>query len=134
LVHEAYLRLAGSNNEVWESPGHFFGAAAEAMRRILVDNARRKRALAAGGNRLRVHLDDIELTGPTAEQDVLALEEALGELERHDHQAAALVKLRFFAGLSHTQAAEALGISRRAADRIWKIARAWLQARLTDSR
>jgi DNA-directed RNA polymerase specialized sigma24 family protein len=103
------------------------------MRRILVDNARRKRALAAGGNRLRVHLDDIELTGPTAEQDVLALEEALSELQRHDHQAASPVKLRFFAGLSHTQAAEALGISRRAADRIRKIARAWLQARLTDS-
>jgi RNA polymerase sigma factor (TIGR02999 family) len=132
LVHEAYARLAASRDQVWENRGHFFAAAAEAMRRILVDNARRKRSARAGGDCQRLDLDCVELPSEAADHDLLDLEEALTELERHDREAATLVKLRFFAGLTHADAAEALGISRGSADRLWKIARAWLQARLSE--
>src|SRR5215467_4267138 len=112
LVHEAYLRLVGTDKaQPWESRGHFFAAAAEAMRRILIDNARRKRADKHGGGRLRVELlQDLATVGPRSD-DLLALDEALTRLEHHDPDAARLVKLRYFAGLSHQEAAEALGIS-----------------------
>jgi RNA polymerase sigma factor (TIGR02999 family) len=127
LVHEAYLRLVDTEKaQHWNSRGHFFAAAAEAMRRILVDQARRKQADKHGGGRLRVDLPE-DLAAPEARSDdLVALDEALSRLERHDPDAARLVKLRYFAGLSHQEAAEALGISRGAADRLWALGRAWL--------
>ncbi len=127
LVHEVYVRLVDVDKpQHWNSRGHFFAAAAEAMRRILVEQARRKQADRHGGGRLRVDLPD-DLAAPEARSDdLVALDEALSRLERHDPDAAGLVKLRFFAGLSHQDAAEALGISRGAADRLWALARAWL--------
>lgn len=127
LVHDAYLRLVDVERaQQWNSRGHFFAAAAEAMRRILVDNARRKQADRHGGSRLRVDLPE-DLAGPEARaDDLVAMDEALTRLEGHDLDAARLVKLRYFAGLSHQEAAEALGISRGAADRLWALARAWL--------
>jgi RNA polymerase sigma factor (TIGR02999 family) len=134
LVHEAYLRLVGESDDLrWEGRGHFFGAAAEAMRRILIDSARRKAATKRGGSARRVSIDDVALVGDEPDDNLLALDEALAELEKHDAQAAQLVKLRYFAGLTHQQAAEALGIGRRAADRLWALARAWLHQRLQDS-
>jgi RNA polymerase sigma factor (TIGR02999 family) len=132
LVHEAYLRLVDVERvQRWDSRGHFFAAAAEAMRRILVDQARRKLAGKHGGGRLRVDLAP-ELAATAAPgDDLVALDEALGRLERHDPDAARLVKLRYFAGLSHQEAAEALGISRGAADRLWALGRAWLFRQLS---
>jgi RNA polymerase sigma factor (TIGR02999 family) len=132
LVHEAYLRLVDVEKaQHWNSRGHFFAAAAEAMRRILIDQARRKQADKHGGGRLRVDLPE-DLAAPEARpDDLLALDEALGQLERHDPEAARLVKLRYFAGLSHQEAAEVLGISRGAADRLWALGRAWLYRQLS---
>ena len=132
LVHEAYLRLAGDETgRPWNSRGHFFAAAAEAMRRILVDHARRKQAEKHGGDRVRVELpgDVAAPVGPS--HDLLALDDALDVLGRHDPDAARLVTLRYFAGLSHQDAADAMGISRGTADRLWALARAWLYRRLT---
>lgn len=127
LVHEAYLRLVDTEKDQhWNSRGHFFAAAAEAMRRILVEQARRKQADKHGGGRLRVGLPE-DLADPETEgDDLVALDEALSKLEGHDPDAARLVKLRYFAGLSHQDAADALGISRGAADRLWALGRAWL--------
>jgi RNA polymerase sigma factor (TIGR02999 family) len=132
LVHEAFVRLVDSDQaQHWNSRGHFFAAAAQAMRRILVDQARRKQADKHGGGRLRVDLP-ADLAAPEARSDdLLALDEALSRLERHDPDAARLVQLRYFAGLSHQEAAEALGISRGAADRLWALARAWLFRQLS---
>jgi RNA polymerase sigma factor (TIGR02999 family) len=131
LVHEAYLRLVGSDDPGWNSRGHFFAAAAEAMRRILVEQARRKHSEKHGGGRLRVDLPE-DLAAPDAPSvDLVALDEALCRLERHDADAAALVKMRYFAGLSHQDAAEALGISRGAADRLWALGRTWLFRQLS---
>jgi RNA polymerase sigma factor (TIGR02999 family) len=132
LVHEAYLRLVdGDEARPWNSQGHFFAAAAEAMRRILIEQARRKHADKHGGGRTRVAMPE-ELPGPeSGSADLVALDEALTLLERHDPDAARLVKLRYFAGLSHQEAAEALGISRGAADRLWVLARTWLFRRLS---
>jgi RNA polymerase sigma factor (TIGR02999 family) len=130
LVHEAYLRLVGDDEPRWHSRGHFFVAAAEAMRRILVDQARRRTAQKRGGGVRRVPWDDQLAVADPPDDDLLALDEALGELEQHDAQAAELVKLRYFSGLSHQQAAEALGITRRVADRLWAVAKAWLYQRL----
>jgi RNA polymerase sigma factor (TIGR02999 family) len=134
LVHEAYLRLVGPGDEPhWDSRGHFFAAAAEAMRRILVERARRKATRKRGANIQRLDLDQIEVAADERSQELLLLDGALQELERHDAQAAQLVKLRFFAGLTHQQAAKALGISRRAADRVWTLARAWLYQQIGGS-
>ena len=132
LVHDAYLRLVeGEVARRWNSRGHFFAAAAEAMRRILVDQARHKQADKHGGGRARVDLPD-DLAAPGARtDDLVALDEALTRLERHDPDAARLVKLRHFAGLSHQEAADALGISRGAADRLWALGRAWLFRQLS---
>ena len=127
LVHEAYLRLVGDEPRTqWEHRGHFFAVAAEAMRRILVENARRKRRLRHGGEYQRVELAeaDVVITGPA--DDVLALDEALQQFEHDQPRKAALVKLRYFAGLSEDDAAAALGISRATASRWWAFARAWL--------
>ena len=135
LVHEAYLRLVASPGQEsgkpdWDSRGHFFAAAAEAMRRILVDNARRKRGEKRGQGRARVHLDLDELASPERSDDLIALDEALEHLARTDPQTAELVKMRFFAGMSIKQAAEHLGISPRTADFRWAYARAWLFERI----
>jgi RNA polymerase sigma factor (TIGR02999 family) len=127
LVHEAYLRLVDVEQaQHWNSRGHFFAAAAEAMRRILVENARRKGTLKRGGRRAREALDEGNLVAPQVSDELLALDEALSQLAGTDPQAAELVKLRYFAGLTVKQAAEALGISPRAADFLWAFARAWL--------
>src|SRR5262245_35744161 len=131
LVHEAYLRLVDQDTAPrWESRGHFFAAAAEAMRRIVLDHARDKRRLKRGGGGQRVEIDLDEIPGEAPEVDVLALDEALEQLEREDPVCANLVKLRFFAGLGQGEAAEAPGLSRRTADRHWAFARAWLYDRL----
>ena len=132
LVHEAYLRLVGDGQPAdWEGRGHFFAAAAEAMRRILIDRAGRKATTKRGGGLRRIDIEQVSTADDGREPELLALDEALTELERHDPQAARLVKLRYFAGLSHQQAAQALGVSRRAADRLWSLARAWLYQRLS---
>ena len=127
LVHEAYLRLVdGAPARPWNSRGHFFAAAAEAMRQILVERFRHKRSLKAGGDRRRQELPDIEVAaGPDI--DLLALNEALEKLERQDKRRAELVKLRFFAGLTIAAAAQALGISESTADNDWAYARSWLR-------
>jgi RNA polymerase sigma factor (TIGR02999 family) len=127
LVHEAYIRLVNVEKaQYWNSRAHFYAAAAEAMRRILVERARSHQRHKRGGGAQRQELDDQLLVAEDRVHELLAVHEALDELERHDPQAAALVKLRFFAGFEHQQAAEMLGISRRAADRLWLVARTWL--------
>ena len=127
LVHEAYLRLVdGEAVPRWESRGHFFAAAAEAMRRILVENARRKRAQKHGGQLVRQDLDDVDIAAPAPSEDLLALDEALAKLEANDPIKAQLVKLRYFAGLSEEDAARAIGVSRATVQRHWRYAKAWL--------
>lgn len=127
LVHEAYLRLVGGDAEPhWNGRGHFFAAAAQAMRHILVDNARRKRREKYGGDRQRVPLDDAMPAPPEAPDDLLALDEALTRLAAEDPEAAELVQLRYFAGLSVEDAAESIGMARATAYRHWTFARAWL--------
>jgi RNA polymerase sigma factor (TIGR02999 family) len=127
LVHEAYLRLVEGDKALhWNSRGHFFAAAAEAMRRILVDRARRKRRRKRGGGLNRQDLDALEIAIPDGPEDLVALDDALNKLAATDRTAAALVHLRFFAGLPIPEAAEILGIAPRTADRLWAYARAWL--------
>jgi RNA polymerase sigma factor (TIGR02999 family) len=127
LVHEAYVRLVeGGESIQWDTRGHFFAAAAEAMRRILVEQARRKRRRKRGGDRVKQDLDELDLKAPEVPDDLLALDEALALLAATNSSAAEVVKLRYFAGLTVPQAAEALGISPRKADFLWAYARAWL--------
>jgi RNA polymerase sigma factor (TIGR02999 family) len=129
LVHEAYLRLVGDGPEPdWDGRGHFFGAAAEAMRRILVDTARRKQTRKAGGDRARLDLDGLEPAAADESDDrLLALDAALRQLESDDPRKATLVKLRFFAGFTAEQAATALGVSLSTAEKDWAYARSWLR-------
>src|SRR5580693_2945571 len=128
LVHEAYLRLVDQNKALqWNSRGHFFAAAAEAMRRILIERARHKNSQKAGGQHERAELVDIEAPADPAFNDILALHEALAKLEQKDRRKAELVKLRFFAGLTNEEASQALGISPSTADNDWAYARAWLR-------
>jgi len=135
LVHEAYLRLVASEASGWDGRRHFFRAAAEAMRHILIDRARRKRRPKHGGHLQRTSLEGIEIPGALPDEEILALDESLGRLDQVAPAAATLVKLRFFAGLTQGQSAEALGVSRRTADRLWAYARPWLYRDLqTDSR
>ena len=128
LVHEAYVRLVGGEQpHGWNGRGHFFAAAAEAMRRILVETARRKGRVRHGGGRTRIDLDQVAAVDDDGgADDLLVLDEALGRLEADQPEVAAVVKLRYFAGMTAGQAAEALGLSRRTADRHWAFARAWL--------
>ncbi len=131
LVHEAYLRLVGTEGQSWKGRTHFFGAAAEAMRRILIENARRKGRLKRGAGRRRVDLDEVRMDVEDPSTDILALDEALAKLEATDKVKADLVKLRYFAGLTVEQAADVLGISERTAKRYWAYARAWLYDEIT---
>jgi RNA polymerase sigma factor (TIGR02999 family) len=126
LVHEAYLRLVGQQDARWQGRRHFFGAAAEAMRRILVENARRKKRLKHGGQWERVDLQDIEIAAPMPDEDLLAMNDALDRLAVIDSRGAELVKLCFFVGLTQEEAAQELGVSISTVERIWAFARAWL--------
>jgi RNA polymerase sigma factor (TIGR02999 family) len=131
LVHEAYLRLVDVQQvQHWNSRGHFFAAAAEAMRRILVEQARHKKSAKSGGKAQRVELHEEQLIAPERNLDLLALDEALNKLEAQDRRKADLVKLRFFAGLTMREAADALGIAESTADADWAYAKAWLRVEL----
>jgi RNA polymerase sigma factor (TIGR02999 family) len=132
LVHEAYLRLMGDQPSGWNSRGHFFSAAAEAMRRILIERARKKASCKHGGGLERVDLDQVDLAMDTDDELLLLLDEALEEFGGKDPTAAELIKLRFFAGLTNHQAAELLGLSERTAKRCWAYARAWLYQRIQN--
>jgi RNA polymerase sigma factor (TIGR02999 family) len=126
LVHEAWLRLVGNQKQQWNGRAHFFGAAAEAMRRILVENGRRKRAVRHGGGQAKLDIQEIELAAPAQDDDVLAVNDALEKLAARDSKKAELVKLRYFVGLTTEEAAQVLGISVPTADRWWNFSRAWL--------
>ena len=134
LVHEAYLRLVDVDQiQRWDSRGHFFAAAAEAMRRILIENARRKQSSKHGGHLQRVDLEDGLTVNPQSADILLALDEALEQLAQEDPKKAELVNLRCFAGLSHQEAARALGLSRATADRYWAYAKTWLYCRIYEA-
>lgn len=126
LIHEAWLRLGGEEQPAWENRAHFFASAAEAMRRILVDSARRKARMRRGGSRERVPLTSLDLADNTVPDHVLAVNEAMELLREHDPVGAELIKLRFFGGLDYIAAAKAMGLSERSAKRAWAYARAWL--------
>jgi len=133
LVHEAWLRLGGMETpQAWNGRGHFFGAAAEAMRRILVDAARRKRRLRHGGGMDRVPADQIEIVSELPEDRLVQVSDALEDLEKEAPEAAQVVKLRFFAGLTQEQVADSMGISLRSAERQWTWAKAWLFQRIRE--
>lgn len=137
LVHEAYLRLVGSDSQDtnnWDGRGHFFAAAARAMQRILVDNARRKKRIKAGGDRNRVDLSKLQPAAPGPNVDLIALDEALEKLERLDQRKADLVRMRYFAGLTVEEAAKTLGISSSTADNDWAYAKNWLRLEIQDGR
>ncbi len=130
LVHEAYLRLVDTQQvQTWDSRGHFFAAAAEAMRRILVERARQKNCLKRGGDLNRVELNEAELSVQDS-TELLGLDSALEQLKMHDANAYQLVMLRYFAGLGHQEAAQSMGINRRTADRLWAVARVWLHEQI----
>src|SRR6266700_6237078 len=126
LVHEAWLRLGGAENPQFEGRGNFFAAAAEAMRRILIDRARQKLSLKRGAGAARVNLEDLEVAAAADDDTLLAVDEALIKLAREDPDSAEFIKLRFFAGMTNDEAAQALGIPERTARRQWSFARAWL--------
>ena len=130
LVHEAWLRLVGSADPLWNNRGHFFAAAAEAMRRILVENARRKSRFKHGGELRRVDLSNLDVASVESDDTVLAVNDALDKLAGHDPVGAELIKLRFFGGMSNAEAAKALGLAERTAKRTWAYARAWLYEEL----
>lgn len=133
-MHEAYLRLVGPQNpQCWDSRGHFFGAAAEAMRRVLVEQARRKKAGKRAGAACRVDVEPDDLAARQRDEKLLALDDALAQLEREDPQNAELIKLRYFAGFTIKEAADMLGVTTATADRYWVYARAWLQHHMTDT-
>ncbi len=132
LVHEAWLRLVGKENPQWNSRGHFFGAAAEAMRRILIENARRKLARRHGGGQRRLDVDELEIAALATDEQMLAINDALERFASIDQPKADLVKLRYFAGLTIEQAAQTLGISEATAKRWWAYARAWLYSEVTS--
>jgi RNA polymerase sigma factor (TIGR02999 family) len=134
LVHEAWLRLAGHENQAWNGRAHFFGAAAEAMRRILIENARRKGAARHGGGQARLDIEEIEISAAGTDDELLAVHEALDKLATRDRQKAELVKLRYFVGLTTEEAAKVLGISVPTADRWWIFCRAWLFEEIERSR
>ena len=134
LVHEAWLRLAGSGTEGWENRSHFFAAAAEAMRRILIERARRRLAVKRGGGAMPVELEAIEIPVPDTDENLLLVHEALGSLAEAHPRKAELIKLRYFAGLSFEEAARALGIAVPTAKQWWTYARAWLRTEIARQR
>jgi RNA polymerase sigma factor (TIGR02999 family) len=123
LVHEAWLQLVGDDHRKWENQAHFFGAAADAMRRILIDNARRKSAVKRGGGRVRLDIDNLDLSAASPDEDVLLIDEALEQLEQQDPEKARVVVLKFFGGLTNQEAAETLGIGERTVERQWAAAK-----------
>lgn len=133
LVHEAWLRLTGHEDQTWEGRAHFFGAAAEAMRRILIDRVRKKRAVRHGGDQQRVDVADIDLPAPASDDQVLAINEALDKFANEHPEEARLVKLRYFVGMTNDEAAQALDISPRTARNYWTHARAWLYREISGS-
>lgn len=133
LVHEAWLRLAGGQGQKWDSRAHFFGAAAEAMRRILIDSARRKKALRHGAGQQRLDIDEVDIAAAGNDDELLAVNESLDKLAALDKQKAELVKLRYFVGMTIEEAAEVLGISEPTAKRWWAYARAWLYAEIQQN-
>ena len=124
LVHEAWLQLVGDGGRTWENRAHFFGAAADAMRRILIDKARRKSRLKHGGGQTRLDIDDLELAETTPDDNILLINDALERLEKEDHEQARVVVLKFFGGLTNLEVAESLGIAERTVDRQWACAKA----------
>jgi len=126
LVHEAWLRLAGSENQRWANRGHFFAVAAEAMRRILIERARRRQRVRHGGGQERVDVAEVEIAAPENDERLLEVHEALDQLAREDREKADVVKLRFFVGLTDREVAEVLGLSERTVERHWAYAKAWL--------
>ncbi len=134
LVHDAYLRIAGGDDQPhWDNRGHFFAAASKAMRRILVENARRKKRIKHGGAMERREFDEAEILAPEIHEDLISLDAALDRLSEVDPEAVRLVNLRYFAGLSNADAAKMMGISPRTADRTWAFARAWLHQEISGS-
>lgn len=133
LVHEAWLRLSGPHPQNWENRAHFFGAAAEAMRRILVEHARRKQSLKRGGGALREELEESDLVLTAPPDELLAVHEALDKLAQEDPSAAELVKLRYFVGMTMEEAATALGLAKRSAENLWTYARVWLHREIRKS-
>jgi RNA polymerase sigma factor (TIGR02999 family) len=130
LVHEAWLRLVGKENPSFQGRGHFFAAAAEAMRRIMIDRARQKLALKRGAGGERVNLDEVDVAADADDDTLLAVDEALAKLAKEDPNSAAFIKLRFFGGMTNAETAQALGIPERTARRHWSFARAWLYREL----
>ena len=126
LVHEAWLRLVGAGDREWQNRAHFFGAAAEAMRRILVDNARRKSRLKRGGDQLRVDIEDLDLVATSPDEKILLMDEALEKLRTEDPEKARIVVMKFFGGLTNQEVAENLGVTERTVERQWAFAKAWL--------
>lgn len=126
LVHEAWLRMVGDGDRVWQNRAHFFGAAAEAMRRILVENARRKARLKHGGGQLRVDIDELDLAAASPDEKILLMDEALEKLRAGDPEKARVVVLKFFGGLTNQEVAENLGVTERTVERQWAFAKAWL--------
>jgi len=131
LVHEAYIRLVGDEIHKWDSHGHFFAAAAEAMRRILVDRARHKQSKRHGGNHRKIDLCDVFLSIEDPKENILAVDEALDKLSNEDPKVAQVIKLRYFGGLTLDQIASIMGIGRRTVDRYWALGRAWLYQEIT---
>jgi RNA polymerase sigma factor (TIGR02999 family) len=134
LVHEAWLRLIGDEGQVWQNRGHFFGAASEAMRRILIENARRKARLKRGGGRERVNIEDLDLAATSPDEKLLLINEALTALETENPERARVVVMKFFGGLTNKEIAGLLGIAERTVNRHWLCARSWLFLKLRDER
>lgn len=134
LVHEAWLRLAGAEQHRWDNRRHFFAAAAEAMRRILVERARRRLRVRHGGGLERVDLDDVEIATGVREEQLVAVDEALERLEREDPKKAEVVKLRYFVGMTNRETAEAMGLSEATVERHWAFAKAWLFSQIQAAR
>ena len=134
LVHEAWLQLVGGGGRNWENRTHFFGAAADAMRRILIDKARRKSRLKHGGGQARLNLDDVDLAASTPDDNILLINEAVTELEKKDSEQARVVVLKFFAGLTNREVANALGVGERSVDRQWACAKTWIFQWLREQR